>query len=100
MGRQDTEQLLLHNYPVFYLNEREIADPFLVIRDLFSHGHLPEMRDMLWQLFKATITGSFPEGEALLRKERVEMVVLFELLLRLFEAAHLLNEKNKSENKK
>lgn len=97
MGRQDTNDLLLHNYPIVHLNEEEITNPFLVIRELFSNGHLPEIKEMLWSFFKANITGSFPDGEAHLRKDRVEMVMLYELLVKLVEAVHLLNEKSKLE---
>jgi len=52
------------------------------------------MKEMSWLFFKTNITGSFPDGEALLRKERVEMVMLYELLGRLIEAVYLLNERN------
>jgi hypothetical protein len=95
MDRQDTIDLIRADYPIHYLNDDEISDPFLAIADFFSHGHLPEMKEMLWLFFKTNITGSFPDGEALLRKERVEMVMLYELLVRLVEAVHLLNEKHK-----
>lgn len=92
---QDTKELILANYPIFYLNEDELTDPLSVVQDFFSTAHLPEVRDMLWLSLKTNVTGSFPEGDALNRRERYEIVLLYEQLIRLVEAAHLINEKRK-----
>jgi hypothetical protein len=100
MSRQPTKELILANYPIFYLKEDEVTDPLLVIKDFFSNAHLPEVRDMLWLSLKTTVIGSFPDGEALNRKERYEIVFLYEQLIRLVEAAHLINEKTKLANLK
>lgn len=93
---QETADLIATNYPLHHLNEEERSDPLLVIQDFFSHIHLPEVREMLWASFKATVTGSYPK--CLTRKEREDIVLLFELVGRLVEAAHLINEKNKADN--
>ena len=87
------------NYPLFKLSEEEVADPSLVIEDFFSFAHLPEIRQMLWEWFKTTVTGSFPKD--LYRNKRQEIVLLYEHLEKLVEAAHLLNHQrlvNKYDN--
>jgi len=93
MGRKNTTELIRTNYPLFYLTEDEIADPLLAIREFFSTAHLPEFRDMLWLSFKTNVMGSYPHGDTLTPQERCDIVVLYEQLVRLVEAAHLLNEK-------
>lgn len=93
MARQDTKNLVLTNYPIFYLNEEEIADPQIVIKDFFSTAHLPELREMLWTSLKSNVTGIFPESDTLTKKEKYEVVLLYEQLVRLVEAAHLINER-------
>lgn len=93
MDRQDKDELIFTNYPIFYLNKEELADPHLAIKDFFSFAHLPEVREMLWLSLKSNVTGSFPQGDALNPKERYYIVLLYEQLLRLVEAAHLINER-------
>jgi hypothetical protein len=93
MGRPETKKLILTNYSLFYLNEDEIADPFLAIREFFTKAHMPEVRDMLWLSFKTNVTGSFPQGDLLTQQERYDIILLHEQFIRLVEAAHLLNEK-------
>lgn len=100
MGRQDTKKLIATNYPLFYLNKDEIADPLLAIKEFFSTAHLPEVREMLWLSLKANVTGSFPQGDALTPRERNDILLLYEQLIRLVEAAYLLNEKRVLENVK
>jgi hypothetical protein len=98
MGRQDTKKLTLTNYPTFYLSDEEVIDPFSVFKDFFSFAHLPEVREMLWLSLKTTVTGSFPQGEALNPRDRLYIILLYEQLQRLVEAVHLLNEMEKSES--
>ena len=94
MSDQDANQLIATNYPIFYLSKDELTDPLSVIKDFFSFAHLPEVREMLWLSLKTNVTGSYPQGDALKPKERYYIILLYEQLLRLVEAAHLLNEKN------
>src|SRR5690606_25481892 len=86
MGRQETKKLILTNYPTFYLSEEEVTDPLSVIKDFFSFAHLPEVREMLWLSLKTNVTGSFPQGDALNPKERYDIVLLHEQLVKLVEA--------------
>jgi hypothetical protein len=97
-GPPGYEKLIATNYPIFYLNKDEISDPVLAIKEFFSTAHLPEVRDMLWLSLKTNVTGSFPQGDALTPKERYDIILLYEQLIRLVEAAHLLNEKRVLEN--
>jgi len=96
MGRQDAKKSTQTNYPTFYLSNEEVANPLSVIKDFFSFAHLPEVREMLWLSLKTNVTGSFPHGEALNPRDRLYILLLYEQLLRLIEAAHLLKEKEKS----
>jgi hypothetical protein len=96
MNRQDTKKLILTDYPILYLTKEEVTNPLWVIKDFFSFAHLPEVREMLWLSLKTNVTGSFPQGEALNPRDRLYILLLYEQLLRLVEAAHLLNEKDKS----
>lgn len=100
MGRQNIKKLIATNYALFYLNKEEIADPLLAIKEFFSTAHLPEVREMLWLSLKTNVTGSFPQGDALTPQERCDIILLYEQLIRLVEAAHLLNEKRVLENVK
>jgi hypothetical protein len=96
MCQQETTDLIFANYPIHNLTEEEKDDPYLVVQDFFSHIHLPEVREMLWASLKSTVTGNYPE--CLTRQEREDIVLLFELIERLVEAAHLINEKRKADN--
>lgn len=93
MGHLDNDELIPTEYPIFYLTKEELTDPHLAIKDFFSFAHLPEVREMLWLSLKTNVTGSFPQGDALNPKERYYIVLVYEQLLRLVEAAHLINEK-------
>ena len=95
MGRQDKKKLIPTNYPIFYLTKEEISDPNLAIRDFFSFEHLPQMRELLWLLYKMLVTGNYLQDDALTPRERYDLAILYEYLLKLMEAAHLLHEKNK-----
>ena len=75
------------------LSEEEINDPYLVIHDLFDFGEFSDIKQMFWDFFKATITGTY--SKKLRRDEQFDIVTLYEYLEKLIEAAHLINEKNK-----
>lgn len=70
------------------LNAEEMKDPLLAIHEFFACAHLPEIRQQLWELLKATITGSY--CHVLNRQERSDLIHLYEKLEKLIEAAHLL----------
>jgi HEPN domain-containing protein len=89
-----TNTVVLQNYPTYKLTDEEINDPYLVINDLFQFGHLPDLRELLWNSFKSNITGSY--HKELTRKERKEIVSLYEYFERLVEAVHIINESRKT----
>src|SRR6266700_1879790 len=93
MQNKTIENVPLFNYPTHQLTDTEINDPYLVIEDFFSFAYLPDVRVMLCQSFKATITGNYPKE--LDRLERNDVVCLYEYMQKLVEASHLINEKRK-----
>jgi hypothetical protein len=89
-----TNTVVLQNYPIHKLTDEEINDPYLVIDDLFQFGHLPDLREMLWNSFKSNITGTY--HKELTRRERNDIVYLHEYMERLVEATHIINESRKA----
>ncbi|MGN7820542.1 HEPN domain-containing protein [Chitinophaga sp. 22536] len=71
------------------LSNEEIANPYLVIYELFDFDHLPYIRELHWEFFKATITGSF--NSHLSKKEKCTLVLYHEKIGKLVEAAHIIN---------
>lgn len=71
------------------LSPEEIADPWLVIKDLFFFCDLPDWRQLLWTSFKANITGTYHKH--LTCSERSDVVYLHEYMQRLVEAVWLLH---------
>ena len=72
------------------LSSEQIADPYSVIRDLFQFGHLPDLQHMLWNSFKTNITGTY--HKELTRRQRNDVVYLYEYMERLLEAAWIIEE--------
>ena len=89
-----TNTVVLQNYLTHKLTDEEKNDPYLVIGDVFQFGHLPDLREMLWNSFKSNITGTY--HKELTRKERNEIVYLHEYMERLVEATHIINESRKT----
>ncbi len=79
------------------LSEEEISNPSLVIHELFDWAHFWQIRPILWDLFKATITGSYSNRYT--KKERFDIVTLYEHIEKLIEAVHVINEQNKLNKK-
>lgn len=75
------------------LSDEEIKEPYLVIYKLFDFGHFPDIKQMLWDSFKATITGTYSKN--LSREERYDIVILYEYLEKLIEASYIINERRK-----
>ncbi len=83
----------LHNdakpaQPVIKLSKEEISDPYLVLEELFDFAHLPQLRSMLWDWLKATVTGGY--NKSLSSRERENILLLYEKVEKLIEAAHVL----------
>lgn len=96
--KETNKLVVFHDYPIHTLSEEEAKNPWLVIDELFGYCHLPELREMLWDSFKANITGSY--NKRLSGSERRDIVFLHEYLEKLLEAAHILNERQKSDQVK
>ncbi len=79
------------------LSEEELNNPFIVIHELFDWAHFWQIRPILWDLFKATITGSYSKRYT--KKERFDIVTLYEHIEKLIEAVHVINEQNKLNKK-
>lgn len=71
------------------LSQTEIADPQLVIDDLFDFAHLPDIRELMWEWLKVTVAGTYQKE--LSSSERSAILSLYEHLTRLVEAAHVIH---------
>ncbi|HEX2630681.1 MAG TPA: hypothetical protein VHM26_16810 [Chitinophagaceae bacterium] len=69
------------------LSNEEIADPNLVIAAFFDFAHLPQIREMLWDFLKITVSGTWhtESGES-----RNDMLYFFEKLEKVIEAIHII----------
>jgi len=76
-----------------HLTEKEIADPRLVFYDVFDFEHLPGIRNLLWDWLKATVIGNY--NRELDKRERHIIILTYEKLQRMIEAAHIMNEQYK-----
>lgn len=70
-----------------HLSPAEVCNPALVTDGLFSHFHLPQVRELLWQWFSVTVAGNY--NEVLNNSRRQDIVILYEQLTKLLEAAHI-----------
>lgn len=77
------------------LNYEEMENPLLAIHDFFSYGHLPEIRQHLWEMLKAMVTGNY--CNLLTRRERSNLIYFYEQLEKLVEAAHVIHKNNPAE---
>lgn len=71
------------------LTQTEIADPQLVIDELFDFAHLPDIRELMWEWLKVTVAGTY--HKELNSSERSAILSLYEHLTRLVEAAHVMH---------
>lgn len=84
----------LRNYDSFdltprYLSDEERKNPYSVIDKLFDFAHLPQIREMLWDWFKVTVTGEF---SARSWDSKADLVYFFEKVQLLIEAVYLIHE--------
>lgn len=75
------------------LSKEEIANPYEVIGELFSYGNLPQLREALWEWLKLTVSGSYHHES---RRDRANMLHLYEKMEKLIEAVHIIHQRNKS----
>jgi hypothetical protein len=70
------------------LTKEEIANPYLLIQELFQYGHLPEIRDQLWTILSTCVAGDY--CSTLNDRERSNLVYFLHLTGRVFEALYLI----------
>lgn len=88
MTLQDYSQVDLSPHK---LSQEEINDPHLVFDRLFDFAHLPDLREMLWRWLKITVTNGYTKNLYQFR-DRDAILVLYEYLEKLLEAAWLLHQ--------
>jgi hypothetical protein len=88
-----TFELPLQNHTCHTLSPEEIANPQSVLHDFFDFANLPEARRMMWDWFRTTVTGNY--SKELDSSDRANIVIIFEQLEKLVEAAYLINEQRK-----
>jgi hypothetical protein len=75
--------------PVFHsLCEEEIKDPHLVFEELFDFADMDDARQLLWQWLKVTVAGTY--HKELGSSEKAAIIVLYEKMAKLIEAAYVL----------
>lgn len=77
------------------LNKEEVENPYLVIEELFDFAHLPEIRNLLWEWLKTTVTGDF--NESLDTREKSSLLFFYEKIEKLIEASHIILQLQKKE---
>jgi len=77
-------------YEPIYLTREQIADPYIVIDELFDYAHLPELRAQLWEWIRLTITCSYHEQEV---RDKVNLLYCYDQIVKMIEAVHLLHRK-------
>lgn len=87
-----------NNHPGFgkfphYLNEKEAANPKLVIDDFFRFSSLPESRRLLWDWLKVLTGKDFDQFKDC---DQDKLLRFFENLEKLVEASYIINSKNTS----
>ncbi|MDZ4072362.1 MAG: hypothetical protein U1C70_11105 [Sediminibacterium sp.] len=70
------------------LNKEEVADPTIVLDEVFDYAHLPEWRSLLWEWLKITVSGAYNTESA--DYDRYSILFTYEKLQKLIEAAHLI----------
>lgn len=74
-----------------YLEKDELENPYKVIYSIFDAAHLPQLRELLREWIRVTVTGDF--SHALSRRERAQLIEFTQHIERLLEAAHIIHEK-------
>lgn len=87
----------LSDYPYWELKPRkltkeEMENPMQVLHDFYSYSHLPAIREQLWELLRATVTGNY--CSSLTRRERCDLLFFYEKLEKVIEATHVLTVQN------
>lgn len=79
-----------------HLDAQEREHPCLVFYRMFSYSHLPNIREDLWNWLVLTVTGGF-NSDQYENDLRQNVMLLYEHLQKLIEAAHILHLRQKDE---
>jgi hypothetical protein len=71
------------------LSKEEIENPYLALYRLFDYAKLQTLKEQLWRWLRITVTNGYRKSYYTYR-DRDEVIELYEKLLSLLEAAHLL----------
>ena len=74
------------------LTEEENKNPLLAIEGFFDYAHLPQIREMFWELLKTLVTGNYSK---LSPNEQADLFYFLEQLEKLIEASYLIRQKKK-----
>jgi hypothetical protein len=90
-------------YPLWELHPRklsseEVADPQMVIASFFDYASLPQVRDKMWLWLEATVSGTY--SKELSSRERSNIMLFYQHVERLIEAAHVMHAAQKSKQRK
>jgi len=77
-----------------HLSQEEISNPHLVIDRFFDHAGLESHRDYLWEWFKLTVSGTY-NTRLIDKHRRYDMIIFYEHIERIIEAAHIIYLQNK-----
>ena len=76
------------------LTSQEIEQPYLVIEEFFTYADLNSSRELLREVLRCMVVGDFHELDV---EQRSEVMVFYEQLERLTEAAHIIYQQEKDE---
>ena len=71
------------------LTKEEIERPHMVIDNLFDFAHLPQVREMLWELLKVMVSGTWSSLDSTTRSD---ILYFFEKLGKVVEAIHIIHK--------
>jgi HEPN domain-containing protein len=77
------------------LSGEEVNDPYLVLDQLFDFAHLPQVRGFLWDWLRLTVTGGYNRKAGF--RSRSSVLITYEFMEKLVEAAHILHVRRKVE---
>ncbi len=75
------------------LNKEEIEDPYQVIHGFFDYGHLPQIREHLWEWLKLAVSGNYHRESC---TEKSNLLYFYEKIEQLVEAVHIIHQKNEN----
>lgn len=79
----------------YRLSGEEVNDPYLVLDQLFDFAHLPQVRGFLWDWLRLTVTGGYNRKAGF--RSRSSVLIMYEFMEKLVEAAHILHVRRKAE---